>query len=62
MRTHPLPSPGLAYVMQDLKLLSFNVQWFRDLGASFSSLAFSVFEFCVLCFQDLGSSCFGTLV
>ena len=37
MRTHPLPPPGFAYVMQDLKLLFFNVQWFQDLGASLSS-------------------------
>ena len=48
MRTHPLPSPGLACVMQDLKLLSFNVQWFRDLGASFSSFGCFVFEIWVL--------------
>ena len=37
VRRHPLPPTGLACVMQDLKLLSFNVQWFPDLGASFSS-------------------------
>ena len=54
-----LPPPGLACVMQDLKLLSFNVQWFRDLGASFSSLGYSVFKFWVLRFRDLGASCFG---
>ena len=54
-----LPPPGLACVMQDLKLLSFNVQWFRDLGASFSSLGCSVFKFWVLRFRDLGASCFG---
>ena len=44
VRTHPLPPPGLACVMQDLKLLSFNVHWFRDLGASFSRFGCSVFE------------------
>ena len=55
MRTYRLPPPGLACVMQDLKLLSFNVQWFRDLGASFSSLGYSVFEFWVLRFRDLGA-------
>ena len=72
VRTHPLPPPGLACVMQDLKLLSFNVQWFRDLGASFSSFGCFVFESWVLCFRvvcfvefwvlrfrDLGASCFG---
>ena len=62
MRTHLLPPPGLACVMQDLKLLSFNVQWFRDLGAPFSSFRelgapFSsfgcfVFEIWVLRFRD----------
>ena len=46
MWTYPSLSPGLACVMQDLKLLSFNVQWFRDLGASFSS--FGVLRFRVL--------------
>ena len=66
VRTHPLPPPGLACVMQDLKLLSFNVQWFRDLGAPFSSFRelgapFSsfgcfVFEIWVLRFRDLGAS------
>ena len=48
VRTHPLPPPSLACVMQDLKLLSFNVQWFRDLGASFSSFGCFVFEIWVL--------------
>ena len=56
MRTHPLPPPGLACVMQDLKLLSFNVQWFRDLGASFSSFGCFVFEIWVLRFRVLGAS------
>ena len=42
VRTHPVPPPGLACVMQDLKLLSFKVQWFRDLGASFSRFGCSV--------------------
>ena len=56
VRTHPLPPPGLACVMQDLKLLSFNVQWFRDLGASFSSFRCFVFEILVLRFRDLGAS------
>ena len=51
-----LPPPGLACVMQDLKLLSFNVQWFRDLGASFSSFGCFVFESWVLCFRVLGAS------
>ena len=57
VRTHPLPLPGLACVMQDLKLLFFNVQWFRDLGASF-------FEFWVLRFRVLGApfSSFGFFV
>ena len=31
----------------------------RDLGASFSSLGCSIFEIWVLCFRDLGASCFG---
>ena len=56
LRTHPLPPPGLACVMQDLKLLSFNVQWFRDLGASFSSFGCFFFESWVLCFRVLGAS------
>ena len=56
MRTYRLPPPGLACVMQDLKLLSFNVQWFRDLGASFSSFECSVFESWVLRFRVLGAS------
>ena len=54
--THPLPPPGLACVMQDLKLLSFNIQWFRDLGASFSSFGCFVFESWVLRFRVLGAS------
>ena len=53
MQTHPLPPPGFACVMQDLKL-SFNVQWFRDLGASLSSFGCFVFEIWVL-----RASCFG---
>ena len=48
-----LPPPGLACVMQDLKSLSLNVQWFRDLGASFSSFGCCVFEFWALRFRDL---------
>ena len=59
MRTHPWPPPGLACVMQDLKLQSFNLQWFLDLGASFSSFGCSVFEFWMPRFRDLGASCFG---
>ena len=51
-----LPPPGLACVMQDLKLLSFNIQWFRDLGASFSSFGCFVFESWVLRFRVLGAS------
>ena len=47
-----LPPSGLACVMQDLKLLSFNIQWFRDLGASFSSFGCFVFESWVLRFRD----------
>ena len=41
--------------------LSFNVQWFRDLGASFSSFGCSVFDFRELgaSFRDLGASYFG---
>ena len=61
-----MPPPGLACVMQDLKLSSFNVQWFRDLGASFSSFGCFVFESWMLrfrvlgaSFSDLGASCFG---
>ena len=45
--TQPLPPPGLACVMQDLKLLSFKVQWFRDMGASCFGLRFRV-----LCFRN----------
>ena len=58
MRTHPLPLPRLACVMQDLKLLSFNVRWFRDLGASFSNSSFGCFvlESGVLHFRVLGAS------
>ena len=48
MRTHPLPPPGFACVMQDLKLLSFNVQWFRDLGASLLSFGCFLFKIWVL--------------
>ena len=47
-KTHPLPPPGLACVMQDLKLLSFNVQWFRVFGAPFSSFGCFIFEIWVL--------------
>ena len=54
--THRLPPPGLACVMQDLMLLSFNLQWFRDLGASFSSFGCFVFESWVLRFRVLGAS------
>ena len=54
----PLPPPGLACVMQDLKLLFFNVQWFLDLGASFSSFGCFVFESWVLRFRNLGASVF----
>ena len=56
VRMHPLPPPGLACVMQDLKLLSFNAQWFRDLGASFSGFGCFVFESWVLRFRVLGAS------
>ena len=56
VRTNPLPPPGLAWIMQDLKLLSFNVQWFRDLGASFSSFGCFVLESWVLRFRVLGAS------
>ena len=45
--TQPLPPPGLVCVMQDLKLLSFKVQWFRDMGASCFGLRFRV-----LCFRN----------
>ena len=54
--TYPLLPPGLACVMQDLKLLSFNLQWFRDLGASFSSFGCFVFESWVLRLRVLGAS------
>ena len=56
MRTHPLPPPGLACIMQDLKLLSFSVHWFRVLDASFSSFGCFVFEFWVLRVRVLGAS------
>ena len=56
VRTHSLPPPGLACVMQDLKLLSFNVQWFRDLGALCLSFGCFVFESWVLRFQVFGAS------
>ena len=59
VRTHPVPPPGLACVMQDLKLLSFKVQWFRDLGASFSKFWCFVFEIWVLRFRDLDAPYFG---
>ena len=69
VRTHPLPPPDSDCVMLDVKLQLFNLQWFRVLGASFSSASFSigasfsrfrcfVFEFWVLRFRDLGASCF----
>ena len=45
MWTHPLPPPGSACVMQDLKLSFFNVQWSRVLGASFSSFGCFVSKF-----------------
>ena len=51
-----LPPPNLACVMQDLKLYSFNLQWFLDLGASFSRFGCSVFDVWVLCFRLLGAS------
>ena len=44
MRTHPLPPPDFACIMQDLKLLFFNVQRFQDLGASFSSFGCFVLQ------------------
>ena len=56
MRTHPLPPPGLACIMQDLKLLSFSIHWFRVLDASFSSFGCFVFEFWVLRVRVLGAS------
>ena len=70
MRTHPLPPPGLAYVIQDLKVVVLQrtvvsrfgcfvfevwVLRFRVLRASFSSLGCSVFEFWVLRFRVLGA-------
>ena len=70
VRTHPLPPPGLACVMQDLKVVVLQrtvvsrfgcfvfeiwVLRFRVLGASFSSLGRSIFEFWVLRFRDLGA-------
>ena len=45
--THPLPPPGLACGMQELKLQSFNLQWFRDLDALFLSFGCFVFEILV---------------
>ena len=47
---------GFACVMQDSKLLSFNVQWFRDLGAWFSGFGCFVFESWVLRLRVLGAS------
>ena len=71
MQTHPLPPPDLDCIMQDVKLLLLNLQWFRVLGASFLrfkglrfrdfgvfvfDLGCFVFKFWVLCFQDLVAS------
>ena len=67
MRTLPLPPPGLACVMQDLKLsvvsrvgcflvFEFWVLRFRDFGAPFSSFGCFVFDFWVLRFRFLGAS------
>ena len=70
VRTHPLPPPGLACVMQDLKAVVLQrtvvsrfgcivfeiwVLRFQVLGASFSSLGCFVFESWVLRFRDLGA-------
>ena len=67
VRMHLLPPPDSDCVMLDVKLQLLNLQWFRVLGASFSSALFSigalfsrfrcfVFEFWVLRFRDLGAS------
>ena len=71
MRTDPLPPPGLACVMQDLKVVvlqrtvvsrfgcfvfEFWVLRFRVLGALFSSFGCFVFEIWVLRFRVLGAS------
>ena len=57
VRPDSLPPPGLACVMQDLKVVDLiNVQWFQDLGASFSRFGCFVFESWVLRFQVLGAS------
>ena len=51
-----IASTCLACVMQDLKFLSFNLQWFRELGALFSSFGCFVFESWVLRLRVLGAS------
>ena len=52
VRTDPLPPPGLACVMQDLKVVVLQ----RTVVSRFGCF---VFEFWVLRFRDLGASCFG---
>ena len=44
MRTHPPPPPDSDCIMQDVKLHLLNLQWFRDLGSSFSRFGVFVFE------------------
>ena len=73
MRTHPLPPPGLACVMQDLKLVVLQrtvvsrfgcfvfevwVLRFRVLGAPFLRFECSVFEIWVLHASVFVSKCF----
>ena len=71
VRTHPLPPPSLACVIQDLKVVALQrtvvsrfecfvfevrVLCFRVLGAPFSRFGCFVFEIWVLRFRDLGAS------
>ena len=71
VRTHPLPPPSLACVIQDLKVVVLQrtvvsrfecfvfevwVLRFRVLGAPFSRFGCFVFEIWVLRFRDLGAS------
>ena len=71
VRPDSLPPPGLACVMQDLKVVDLQrtvvsrfgcfifqvwVLRFRVLGAPFSSFGCFIFEIWVLCFRGLGAS------
>ena len=67
MRTHPLPPPdsGALFSSSGVFVLEIWVLRFRsrvlrlrDLGVFVFDLGCFVFEFWVLCFRDLGASCF----